>query len=85
MNTPKDLLDYLDNVLSNDALRRLDAPSLHRLENLLHHWYVLAGVARRAKLAAGKPDRPQDRTPPPADSFSLACPCHDEHAQHLGI
>jgi hypothetical protein len=88
--TPIDLLDYLDNILSCDHLHRLDQASLHRLENLLHHWYVLVGDIHRAKLKATA-HRPVDRarrpaTPAAAPSFTLTpCPCHDEHALHPGI
>lgn len=84
MNTPKDLLDYLDVTLDAAALRRLDPPSLHRLENLLHHWYALVGDLRRQKLAHPAPTwRPSAIHPAPA--FSLAPPPRgDEHANHPG-
>jgi hypothetical protein len=85
--TPKDLVDYLDSTLDCAALRRLDPPSLHRLENLLHHWYALVGDLRRQKLVAaghGPTWRPSPINPAPA--FRLAhAPRGDEHATHPGI
>lgn len=85
--TPKDLVDYLDATLDCAALRRLDPPSLHRLENLLHHWYALVGDLRRQKLAAshGPTWRPSPINAS-APAFRLAPPPRgDEHATNPGI
>lgn len=81
--SPKDLLDYLENTLDAQALRRLDPPSLHRLENLLHHWYVLTGDLRRDKLRQATAS-PLERARRPAPAFNLTPPGLDEHAHHLG-
>lgn len=83
--TPKDVLDYLDSVLSVEALRRLDQASLQRLENLLHHWYVQAGDVRRAKIKSSA-HAPIDRArrAGPAITFTLTPPGADEHATHPG-
>lgn len=95
--TPKALLHYLDSlrpvtpaevddILTCEALRKLDTPSLHKLENLLHHWYVLVGDLRRAR-AKGKA-----APPAPAPDFTLtpmavplAATGGDEHALYPGI
>jgi hypothetical protein len=84
--TPKALLDYLDAVLDCDALRRLDQGSLHRLENLLHHWYALVGDIRRQKAAAATASQlaRAAKAQAAAPAFSLQAPPSDEHALHPG-
>lgn len=50
--TPKDLIQYLNDTLDCEALRRLDQASLYKLQNLLHHWYMMVQDTRRKKAAA---------------------------------
>lgn len=72
-----ELLDSLDNLALGD-LKGLNIDSLYRLENLLHHWYVLAGDIRRHRCATAKGG-------PGAPPFTLQRPLEDEHARHPGI
>ena len=84
--SPKDLIDYLEAVLDCDALRRLDQASLRKLENLLHHWYVLVGDVRRKKAAAATESQlaRAAKAQGAAPAFSLQAPPHDEHALNPG-
>lgn len=84
--TPKGLLDYLEAILDCDALRRLDQASLRKLENLLHHWYVLVGDVRRKKAAAATESQlaRAAKAQGAAPTFSLQAPPHDEHALNPG-
>jgi len=84
--TPKGLLDYLEAILDCDALRRLDQASLRKLENLLHHWYVLVGDVRRKKAAAATASQLDRAAKAQAagPAFSLQPPPHDEHALNPG-
>ena len=84
--SPKGLLDYLEAVLDCDALRRLDQASLRKLENLLHHWYVLTGDIRRQKVAAATASQlaRAAKAQGAAPAFALQAPPHDEHALNPG-
>ena len=92
--TPLELTRYLDTELSHTDLRRLDQSQLHRLEGLLHHWYVMAGDVRRSKVKLNAPlnrdPRPINAPEPfrldtrPARAVPAAHDADDEHATWPG-